>query len=42
MVPANEGTRTLASAIGNIDNPASQRGNGSNQLHLKQLQRYRK
>jgi hypothetical protein len=42
MVSANEGTRTFAFVIGNIDNPASHRGNGSNQLHLKQLQRYRK
>ena len=42
MVSANEGTRTLDSSIGNIDNPASQPSNGSDKLHLKQLHGYRK
>jgi len=35
MVSANEGTRTLASTIGIVVNPASQSCVGSDQLHFE-------
>ena len=37
MVSANEGTHTLASAVGIIVNPASKSCVGSDQLHFEQL-----